>query len=403
MPLADASGCDVLDVVALAQALVQIPSVNPMGRQDDQPEYWEHRVTGYLEQLFRQQGWPSERHEVHPGRENIVARLEGTGPLVLFEVHQDTVPVLGMTIEPFAAAIRDGRVYGRGACDIKGSMAAMIAAISRLAKLPASERPTIVLACTVNEEHGFTGATHLAQLWETGRSRLLPRAPDAAIVAEPTMLDVINCHKGVVRWRCTTRGRAAHSSSPDKGVSAIYRMAPVIAALERYARDVVGTQASHPQLGRSTLSVGTIAGGLSVNTVPAECSIEIDRRVIPGEDPLAAWKHVADYIAAAVPPEGRPEHAEPFIISPGLAETGNQDLTASVLAAMQRLGRPCRAGGVPFGTDAAAFGHAVPSIVFGPGSIDQAHTADEWIAIEQLELGVEAYVEIARELRKSLV
>jgi acetylornithine deacetylase len=316
-------------------------------------------------------------------------------------VHQDTVPVVGMTIEPFAGEVREGRLYGRGACDIKGAMAAMIAALDRLAELPAAQRPTIVLACTINEEHGFTGATHLAQLWAAGRSRLLPRRPDAAIVAEPTLLDVVTCHKGVVRWQCTTRGRAAHSSSPERGESAIYRMARVLSALERYAREVVGSQASHPKLGRPTLSVGTIAGGLSVNTVPAECTIEIDRRVIPGEDPIGAWRHVAEYVERAVAPELPPEHAAAYIISPGLGEGANQSLAERVVAGMRSLGRECRAFGVPFGTDAAAFGAAgVPSVVIGPGAIDQAHTADEWIAVEQLELGAEAYAAIARELAK---
>src|SRR5207249_11663727 len=122
----------------------------------------------------------------------------------LFEAHQDTVPVDGMTIPPWTPDVRDGRIYGRGSTDIKGGMAAMLAALSRLAIERPPNMPTIVLACTVNEEHGFTGATHLTKLWTGGGSKLMPRAPDAAVVAEPTLLNVVVAHKGVVRWRCHT-------------------------------------------------------------------------------------------------------------------------------------------------------------------------------------------------------
>src|SRR5262249_33706533 len=152
---------------------------------------------------------------------------EAGGRLMLLEAHQDTVPVGGMTIEPFTPTVRDGRLYGRGACDIKGGMAAMLAACARLAKERPAAMPTVVMACTVNEEHGFTGATALVRQWaESGG--FIPRRPDAAVIAEPTQLQVVVAHKGVVRWRCHTRGRAAHSSQPQMGDNAIFRMARVL-------------------------------------------------------------------------------------------------------------------------------------------------------------------------------
>ena len=164
-----------LDVVQVLSDLVRIPSVNPMGRPVSGDIYYEHRVTGHLESLFRSLGLPVERHTVAPLRENIITRVDGDvppergGKIVMLEAHQDTVPVEGMTIEPFTPKITGNRLYGRGSCDIKGGMSAMIAAVARLAKEKPAGRPTVILACTINEEHGFTGATHWAATYSGKR------------------------------------------------------------------------------------------------------------------------------------------------------------------------------------------------------------------------------------------
>src|SRR5687767_1387424 len=164
-----------LDVVQLLSDLVRIPSVNPMGRPVSGEIYYEHRVTGYLESLFRSLGLPTERHTVAPLRDNIITRVDGDvppergGKLVMLEAHQDTVPVEGMSIEPFNPKIDGGKLYGRGSCDIKGGMAAMLTAIARLAKEKPAGRPTVVMACTINEEYGFTGATHWAATYSGQR------------------------------------------------------------------------------------------------------------------------------------------------------------------------------------------------------------------------------------------
>jgi acetylornithine deacetylase/succinyl-diaminopimelate desuccinylase-like protein len=391
-----------LDLVKTLSDLVALPSVNPMGRVVSGPEYLEYRVTDYLEQLFKTLGLPYQRQTVEPRRDNIVARLDGAvppsegGPLVLFEAHQDTVPVVGMTIEPWTPVVREGRLYGRGACDIKGGLTAMLGAVARLAQERPRGMPTIVMACTVNEEHGFSGATALTKIWSQAGS-IIARQPDAAVVAEPTQLQVVVAHKGVVRWRCHARGRAAHSSQPQLGVNAIFKMSSVLGALERYQSQVAPRLGQHALCGRPTLSVGTIAGGLSVNTVPDCCTIEIDRRLIPGENPNEAYRQVLDFVASELGADPAIEHERPFLIGVGLSDEANGPLAARMVAAAHGAGIPCDAVGVPYGTNAAAIAAAgVPSIVFGPGSIDQAHTADEWLALDQLAQASEALVQFGR-------
>ncbi len=391
-----------LDLVKTLSDLVALPSVNPMGRAVSGPEYLEYRVTDYLEQLFRSLALPCQRQTVEPKRDNIVVRIDGKvppsegGPLLLFEAHQDTVPVVGMTIEPWSPVVRDGRLYGRGACDIKGGLTAMLGAVARLAQERPPGMPTIVMACTVNEEHGFSGATALTKLWSQSGS-IVPRQPDAAVVAEPTQLQVVVAHKGVVRWRCHAHGRATHSSQPHLGINAIFKMSRVLNSLERYQREVAPRLGRHALCGEPTLSVGTIAGGLSVNTVPDGCTIEIDRRLIPGEKPAEAYRHVLDFVESEIGADPAIEHEPPFLIGVGLSDEANGPLAERMVAAAREAQIGCEKVGVPYGTNAAAIGAAgVSSIVFGPGSIDQAHTADEWLALDQLVQASEALYRFGR-------
>ena len=397
-----------VDVVQTLVDLVRIPSVNPMGAAVEGDIYLEHRVTKYLEELFTRLDLPFERHTVSPQRDNIIARVDGDvppekgGPVIMFEAHQDTVPVEGMTIDPFGAEIRNNRLYGRGSCDIKGGLAAMLVATARLAKDRPRGRPTLIMACTVNEEHGFTGATHWANAYAGKNaqqpSKLLRQIPQATIVAEPTRLNVVVAHKGAVRWRCHTAGTATHSSQPHLGDNAIYHMGRVLQSLETYARDVVKGLGSHPLVGGPTLSVGTIAGGIGVNTVPDRCTIQIDRRVLPGEDPQAAFDHVGEYLKAKLPNGTPVSHDVPFMMTRGLSDEHNGDVAKRLATAIQRAGGPGEHVGVPFGTDAPHFAATgCPTVVFGPGSIDQAHTADEWLDLDQLRAAAEILYDFGRQ------
>jgi len=385
----------ILDPVETLKQLVAIPSVNPMGRETDDPTFGEARLTDHLEALFSQIGLPTFRQPVAPGRDNLIAWLEGdvppsqVGPVLLLDAHQDTVPVEGMTVDPFGAEQRAGRIYGRGACDTKGGMAAVLAAVSRLARQKPHPRPTIVVSFTVNEEYGFTGARRLTQLWNGTGSQVFSCKPHAAVVMEPTGLDVVVASKGMIRWNCTTRGRASHSSCPEAGENAVYRMARAVTAIEHYASELAASD-PHPLCGTPTASVGTIHGGISVNIVPDRCTIEIDHRVPPEECPEALRQRLIDDLAGATGADVLLEHDWPTLIAPPLSDRTNGVLADRLFRAADEFSGECRPRGVSYAANAAFYSAAgVPSVIFGPGFIEQAHTADEWVAEDQIHKATE--------------
>ena len=376
------------DLTRLLGDLVAIPSVNPMGRALSGPEMLETRLSAYLENWFSDQGIPCQRQPVAPGRDNLLARVDlpGARRTLLFDVHQDTVPTDGMTIGPFVPRVEGGRMYGRGACDIKGGMAAMLTAVARLARDRPAHAASVILACTVDEEFTHTGSSKLGQA---------DLGVDLAIVAEPTRLDLVHCHKGALRWRIRTRGVACHSSTPELGVNAIYRMSHVLTALIEYA-DMLDETTSDPLVGPPTLSVGRIEGGQSVNTVPDWCEIEIDRRLIPGEDPAEALADVRSFVSNWLGSTEGVEFGDPWVSMPALVPRAEKWLGPIQEVVARVRGTEPNVVGVPYGTDAGPLGASgLPCLVFGPGNIAQAHTRDEWVELEQVAQAAEAYYEIA--------
>jgi acetylornithine deacetylase len=316
----------------------------------------------------------------------------------LFDAHQDTVPVDGMTIAPFEPVERDGRIYGRGSCDVKGGMAAMLAAFARLVQERPPQAANVVMSCTCDEEFTVVGVLDLVKLWSdpARKGSLLDRAPDVAVVIEPTELDVVVAHKGATRWKLRTRGRACHSSNPAEGINAIYRMARVLECLEEFARELPARVPPHSLCGPPTFSVGRIEGGISVNTVPDECTIEIDRRVIPGEEATDAVAQVTDFLRGRL--DFEVEMVPPWVRAQALPDRENLPWADRLLKHVRAVrGRGDKVG-VPFGTHASRLAAAgVPSVVFGPGSIAQAHTKDEWIDVSQLEAAAQVYFHFAAE------
>ena len=376
-------------VTALVRDLVSLPSINPMGRAMQGPEVFEHQVTAYLEAFFRELGVPCERQTVAPLRDNIIGRavFAGARRTFLFEAHQDTVPTDHMTIAPFGAAIANGRLYGRGACDIKGGMAAMLAAFARLVREKPPGAANVIMACTVDEEHTFLGVQELVRRGVQA---------DMAVVAEPTRLHIVNAHKGAVRWDLHTAGRSCHSSNPGQGVNAIYRMGHLLTAIEQYATEL---QASTPDplLGPPTLSVGRIEGGTSVNTVPDHCRVEIDRRLIPGELPDAALHQFTTFLQAHGAWTDYPfTCSEPWLSMPALGPQNSAELVDRLGRAIDEVIGSHRVTVVPYGTDASTIALAgVPAVVFGPGDIAQAHTKDEWVSLEEVEQASEILFRLA--------
>lgn len=378
----------------LLKNLIAIPSVNPMGRDISGPEFFETRLTEYLVQYLRNLNIPFEQVEIVPGRSNIIARLDspGSAKTVLLDAHQDTVPVDGMTIAPFDPVEREGRVYGRGSCDVKGGLAAMLSAFTRLA----SERPpgmsNVILSLTCDEESTSLGINHLTDSWigKTPSYRLCPQRPDVAIVAEPTSLDIVVAHRGATRWKIRTTGRACHSSRPNEGINAIYRMARVIRSVEEYANWLPGSRPAHPLCGPATLSLGRIEGGSSVNVVPDSCAIELDRRVIPGEDRQAVTDELISYLRERL--DFDVIHEPPYCNSPPLGDELNGELAKELMRSIVAVVGERRVIGVPYGTHASRIARVgVPAVVFGPGDIAQAHTKDEWIEVSQLDQAAQIY------------
>jgi acetylornithine deacetylase len=365
------------ETTRLLQDLVRLPSINPM-RPDIPAELTlEHRVTAYLEQFFRSLGVPYERQPVAPQRENIVARLTvpGAKRTLMLEAHQDTVPIDGMIVEPFGAAIDGNKLYGRGSCDIKGGMAAMLSAFARLVREKPAGCCNVIMACSVDEENTMLGVRELARREKA----------DFAVVAEPTNLNIVHAHKGVVRWNVITEGRSCHSSAPEQGINAIYRMGTVLYGIERYAHHLRQTTPD-PLLGPATLSVGVIAGGVGVNTVPDRCRIEIDRRVVTGEKPADAPGQLLAYLRDQVGIDFPIEMTDPWIREPALSPKGSEEIQRLLGAAIDSERGSHTVHAVPYGTDAATLAWAgIPSVIFGPGDIAQAHTKDEWVPLDEVE------------------
>jgi acetylornithine deacetylase len=382
------------DPLPILKDLIAIPSVNPMGRVVAGCDFFEGRLTEYLAQYLKRMGLPCDVLEVAPGRANVVTRLDSTRATrtILLDAHQDTVPIDGMTIAPFDPVEKEGRVYGRGSCDVKGGLAAMLAAVTRLSQERPAGMANVVLSMTCDEEATSLGINHLVGSWSPGSAsyRLCPQAPDVAIVAEPTELDIVVAHRGVTRWQLRTEGRACHSARPTEGMNAIYRMARVVTLLEDYAARLPGSRPAHPLCGPATLSVGLISGGSSVNIVPDSCVIDIDRRVIPGEDNQSVQDEIIEYLRARV--DFELIHDAPYAASAPLGDDRNGELAESLQRTILQVAGPRQVVGVPYGTHASRFAKAnIPSVVCGPGNIAQAHTKDEWIEIAQLRQAAEVY------------
>ena len=373
-------------IIATLQEVVAIESVNP-----DLPGggEGERGMVDYLTRFFADVGIACQTREALPGRPNVVATLPGRDPdrAVLFECHMDTATACGMTIEPFEPVVKDGRLYGRGAADTKAGGVAMLHAMLRIMRSGEPPPVSIMYAGVVDEEYRMRGAAALADHLAAGDTRVV-----AAVVAEPTELRIIRAHKGIVRAVIEVHGTSAHSSKPHLGANAISAAARLITAFDE---EVAGGFAARDDgiTGVPTHNVGTIRGGLQVNFVPAECRLELDRRVLPSEDfgaVLEPYRRIAERVAGEHPGVTI-DMTEDLSIEP-MATPADAAIVAGAKVAVHAVTGHASVDGEPYGTDAAKISAAgIPSIVLGPGSIDQAHAAVEWIECEQVLQAAEVY------------
>ncbi|MGD9039535.1 MAG: M20 family metallopeptidase [Desulfobacteraceae bacterium] len=368
-----------LDAISLTRKLLSFNTINPPGLERDCAEY--------LGNLLETGGFLVSYHEFGVGRTNLVARLDaGKNDLPLcFTGHMDTAPLgLGTwSRDPLAGEMDGNKIYGRGSSDMKGGVAAMVVAALRIAKMGKRKVGTILMI-TAGEETGSEGAHHLAakgDMWgKVG----------AIVVGEPTANYPILAHKGSLWLEARTTGVTAHGSMPDQGVNAIYKAMEAISKLQDYDFAVP----THPLLGEPTINVGTISGGLNINSVPDQAKIGIDIRTVPGLTNQEVFQNIQTLLGTDV-------ELRRVLDVGSIATDPEHEWIQQVFQIMQPLikDRPV-ARGVTYFTDAAfltpAFDNA-PTIILGPGETSQAHKTDEFCYIDKIEQAVEAYFEIAKE------
>lgn len=378
---------DLLDVDRLTEmltALVTVPSENPPGNEAE--------VAAVMASLCTELGLEVTEHETQPGRPSIVARWRGLGAgggarKLTYCSHIDVVPAGDprlWSVEPYAATVRDGAMHGRGTSDAKGPCAAALAAVALMRKMEIGFDGTLELVFVVDEESGgFQGAAPLVASGEVGG--------DVTVVGEPTSLRVVRAQRGIAWTRITTRGKAAHGSAPERGINAIRHMAEIVALLDESLPDVY-----HPLLGRPTINVGLINGGTKLNVIPAECTIELDRRIVPGEDEASAIGTIEAAIHEAK--KRFPElEAEVEVVGSGPPFEVDEaaPLVQAAVASVSEIGRVPEIVGFRGASDARFFADTgADVIVFGPGDIAVAHTANESIDLDELADGAVAYASL---------
>lgn len=375
-------------VIQTLAELIRINSVNPAYEGG----LGEREIAAWVRRFFEQRHIEVWEHEVFPGRPNVIARLPGrdSSRRIILEAHMDTVSVKGMTIPPFEPRIEDGKIFGRGSCDTKAGLAAMMHAVASLAADGLQPPCEVWLAAVVDEEFSYRGVVKLCEeILDGTRPKC---ATVAALVAEPTGLRAVIASKGVLRWRIIVRGKSAHSSKPHLGVNAINHMARVVLMLEEDHRHLAVHE--HPLLGPATCNVGVIHGGVQVNFVPDQCAIEIDRRLLPGERVeavLAHYQSLLDALMAANPTLDAFMEA-PLLTDEALGTATDSPPAQLASALLKELRLDSALCGVPFGSDASKLSRAgIPSLIFGPGRIDQAHAAVEFVEIQQVQTAFEFF------------
>jgi succinyl-diaminopimelate desuccinylase len=366
----------------LLQQLVRCDTTNPPGN--------EMVAATVLATWLGERGIPTEIIEIAPRRANLVARVSSgvSSRRIAINTHFDVVPAgEGWSMDPRSGAIVNGRLFGRGAADAKGPLAAMAVALARLHE-QGLERGEVILAAVADEEGASAGA----------RALLRDLRADAAIVGEPTSLQLVTCHKGSLRPVVEIQGRAAHAAQPDDGVNAVYGAGRLLVMMEQHGRELGAS--THPLVGSPTIVPVLVSGGEALNMVPERCRVTFDRRLVPGEqeeDVLAAVNAIIERfnqeqsglsarLADLAPSTGGPSET-----------TADDPFVVTCATALEGIGLGGEVGGMQVNCDMSHFrGAGMPTVVYGPGSPREMHVVDESIALDELNRGVAGYLAMVR-------
>lgn len=372
-----------IDVGDLLERLLRTDSRNP---ELTMASRGEGVIARHLAEVLGAMGLDVTLQTVDGDRANVIAALPGVDSTatVILEAHLDTVPA-----DPATMAVHreGGRIYGRGACDTKGSLAAMVGALDRLRRLP-GPRPTVLLVGAVDEEYIMRGARLLAAS--------LPSA-DAVVIGEPTSLLPARAHNGFIRVSVEVRGTAAHSSRAEMGTNAIVQAGRLVIELDAGLGHRLRT-ASTSIAGPALLSATMISGGIAPNVIPDQCTIWFDRRVSPHMNPQAALDELRSEIDAICARTSIDAVVNEPLAALGGLDTSRHSLAvrAACQAASTVLARDIESIGVTYSTDACCFYERtdLPCVVLGPGSIDQAHGDVEWVDLDEVVAARDVYVQL---------
>jgi len=364
-------------VVKLLQKVIQIESTNPPGNELD--------LAHWLADYFAEAGIKAEVLKYEGKRANLVARLQGNGsrPALIFSAHLDTVPVgeVPWMFPPFSGTLSESRVYGRGAADMKGGLAAMAQAVVILAQSGILLGGDLIVAFSYDETYGLQGARWLVE------GGYLEGA-GAVLISEPSTLDVFIAEKGALWLKCRAKGKTAHTSMPHLGQNAILEM---VHFLHRVEKSLDLSADPHPLLSEPTLTVGTIQGGVTINVVPDTCEVELDTRLVPGMDHQKVVRQVRELGKGQVEVEmldwKKPVEGDPKA----------EIVDLSLQAVEEVTGLPRQPKGVSYYTDGSVIANSlqIPMVVIGPADTDMTHQPNEYVEVSRLVEAVKIYLLIA--------
>ncbi|MBI1743702.1 ArgE/DapE family deacylase [Candidatus Acetothermia bacterium] len=364
--------------------LISIPSVNPTVAPEE--PYGEKTIAEFAHSWLQAHSVTARLEEAAPGRPNVYAEVgSGNGPTLCLCAHLDTVGTSGMTISPFEPRVAGNKVYGRGSYDMKGGVAAIMSAAAVIAA-DSNIRGKLILALVVDEEYASIGADDFVKKHKA----------DACILVEPSEQKIILGHKGFVWAEITTKGRAAHGSRWDIGVSAIGKMSRIIVAFEEFDRRVLRKRV-HPLVGPASMHCALIQGGSGISTYAPECTLKVERRTIPGEKPEDAVRELEEVIRSA----GEEVDVNCSFHRPSLLCDRDEPVVRHLRAAAQSVtGVQPEEAGVAFWMDAAVFAEAgIPTVNYGSSGAG-AHEAVEWVDLDSVVSVAQVMVETTRRFCK---